>query len=232
MTGPKGRSRKSVLPADSVGPAVTLGVSVQERWSKIRTTIPSDLLPEKEDALKEGIFQICNVFLGGVRLRDAGAATARAIAEPAGKQLAPLESFAKHLLAASAVWPSIKGLHDDHLGPLSDYLGPRSDFGSHLEAIANDARRRLEKLRSIQPTKPIPVRDGLVRNIAECCRAAGLNPTSHGRNYEEGAAPTWFQELIAAVNDQILGSQGWGAADTDKRALFADVARTMRGDRK
>jgi hypothetical protein len=204
----------------------------RERWKDIRTTIPNDLPPEKEDALEQGIFKACDAFLGAVRLRDAGAATARAITAPAGKQLAPLESFAKQLLAASAVWSSVRGLYDDHLGPLSDHLGPRSDFGSYLEALANDAQRRLEKLRSIEPAKPAPVREMLVVNIAACCRAAGLDPTTHGRNYEEGAAPTWFQELIAAVNDQLLGVNGWGSAGADKRALFADVTRAMRGHGK
>ena len=232
MTESKGKSRKVVLPAESVGPTVTLGVGFQERWIKIRMTIPGELPPEKEGALREGILRFCNMFLAAIKLRDAGASTVRAITAPASKQLAPLDSFAKHILAASAAWSSIKGLHDDRLGPLSDHLGPRSDFGPYLEALANDARRRLKQLRSIEPTKPAPVRDFLVRNIAECCRAAGLNPTSHGRNYEEGAAPTWFQELIAAVNDQILGLQGWGAADADKRALFADVTRAMRGNGK
>jgi hypothetical protein len=232
MTQAKGKSRKVVLLADRAGPSVTHGFGVWERWEKIKTTLPSGLSPEKEGALRDGIFRFCDIFVSALRLRDEGAATAVAIRKPAGKQPAPLESFAKHLLAAAAVWPLIKGLQDDHLGPLSDHLGSRSEYGSYLEALANDAQRRLKGLQSIEATKPAPVRDIFVRNIAECCRAAGLNPIAHGRAYEEGSTPTWFQEFVAAINDHLLGLQGWGAADADKRALFADIAKVMRGYRK
>jgi hypothetical protein len=228
----KGKARKVVLLADRGGPTVTLGVGFPERWEKIKKTIPDELSPEKDAKLRDGILRSCNMFLGANRLRDIGVATAAAIRKPAGKQPAPLESFANHLLAASATWSAIRGLHDDHLGPLSDHLGIRSEFGSYLEALAHDAQRRLKSLRPIVATKPIPARNILVRNIANCCRAAGLNPIRHGRAYEEDAAPTWFQKLIAAVNDQILGLQGWGTADADKRALFADVAKAMRGRAK
>jgi hypothetical protein len=226
----QGKARKVVLLAGQ-GPAVTLGVGL-ERWEEIKKTIPSDLSPEADAKLRDGIFEHCNVFTSDSRLRDSGIATAAAIRKPAGKQPAPLESFAKHLLAASATWSAVKGLQDDRLGPLSDHLGPRSKFGSYLEALAHDAQRRLKTLRSIEATKPDPARDILVRNISKCCRAAGLEPTRHGRAYEEDAAPTWFQGLIAAVNDHILGVQGWGAADADKRALYADVAKAMRGGAK
>src|SRR5580704_10966061 len=116
MIEPKGKARKIVLPADSVGPTVTLGCGFPERWKEIRANIPVELPPEREEALKETIFKSCNLYLEAARLREAGAATARAVTKPAGKQLAPLESFAKHLLAASAVWPSIRGLQDDRLG--------------------------------------------------------------------------------------------------------------------
>jgi hypothetical protein len=231
MTGkqPKGKSRKVVLPIDSVAPGVTLGVGFQERWPRIKMAIPGDLLPEKETALREGIFKSCATFMGASRLRAAGAATAAAIRKPGAKQLAPLASFARHLLAASATWSAIKGLQDDRLGPLSDQLGSHSEFGGYLESLAKDAERRLKILRSIKPTKPAPARDLLVWEFAEHCRAAGLDPISHGRMYEQGALPTWFQGFVAAINDQILGVQGWGPVEADKRALYSDVAKAMRG---
>jgi hypothetical protein len=68
----------------------------------------------------------------------------------------------------------------------------------YLESLAKDAERRLKIFRSIKPMKPAPVRDVLVWDFAEHCRAAGLNPISHGRMYEQNALPTWFQ---AAIND-------------------------------
>ena len=224
----KGTPRKVVLPTEAAGPSVELLVSF-ERWEKIKIAIPGQLSPKKDTVLRDGIFRSCNSFLSATRLRDAGAASAAAIRRPAGRQPAPLESFARHLSAASATWSAIKGMQDDRLGPLSDHLGSRSEFGLYLESLAKDAERRLKILRSIKPAKPAPARDLLVWDFAEHCRSAGLNPISHGRMYEEGALPTWFQGFVAAINDQILGAQGWGAADADKRALYADVAKAMRG---
>lgn len=142
-----------------------------------------------------------------------------------GKQPAPLESLAKHLRSAASVWGQVKGMHDDRLGPLSD-------FGDRLGALADDAERRLVALRQLKPAKPVDVRKQLICSLAKSCRDLGLRPTRSGRTYEE-SAPTWFQQFVGTLNDNLLGAQGWGAPDTYTRsALFAEVARAMRGDGK
>jgi hypothetical protein len=116
-------------------------------------------------------------------------------------------------------------MHDDRLGILSD-------LGNHLEAMAADAERRLLALRGWKPSKPKPASQLFIRAIANSCKLAGLHPTTNGRVYEDNS-PTWFQEFIAALNDNFLGSQGWGAPGSYTRnALFAEVAKAMRGERK
>jgi hypothetical protein len=212
-----------VLPPDH-SRSVELTFS-QARWQGIVSVIPIALDDSKENFLKVRVSKCCNNYLSLVRLQDEGATTAAALRKPAGKQSAPLERLSKHLKAAALTWSEIDGMHDDRLGPLSD-------LGSQLAAMASDAERRLKKLRSMRPAKPARARTLLIRGLVKCCRDAGLNPSVSGRVYEN-ASPTWFQEFVAALNDNLLGARGWGAPESYTRnALFAEVAKALRGDGK
>jgi hypothetical protein len=45
-----------------------------------------------------------------------------------------------------------------------------------------------------------------------------------------GPKPTWFQEFIAALNDNLLGDAGWGSPGTcSLAALHSEVAKAMNG---
>jgi hypothetical protein len=74
------------------------------------------------------------------------------------------------------------------------------------------------------------VKSGLVQAAATCCLRVGLNPTATGR-VSEHEEPTWFQKFMVALNNQILGDNGWGLAESDHkaRAVHSDVAKALSG---
>jgi hypothetical protein len=217
------RARSVVLPA-GVSRPTQIGFS-DERWQRIRSVIPDSLDPAGESALQVAISNCCDNYLSAARLLQEGARTAASIRKPGGKQSAPLESLAKHLRGAASAWAEVEGMYDDRLGPLSD-------LGKRLAELATDAERRLAVIGNLKAAKPIDARKQLILLLARSCQGAGLRPTVHGRAYEN-SDPTWFQQFVAMLNDNLLGAQGWGAPGKYTRnALFAEVARAMRGHRK
>ncbi|EIG63470.1 hypothetical protein Bra1253DRAFT_08445 [Bradyrhizobium sp. WSM1253] len=193
-------------------------------WERAKAPIPTRVDDHRDGAFKAAVQRSCDSYLSAVRLLAEGAATAAALRKPAGKQSSPLESLCRHLRAAAIAWSTVREMHDDRRGPLSD-------LGDRLEALANDAERRLAILSSMEPAMPPPSPQVFIRAIAKCCIEAGLKPTATGRVYED-EPPTWFQAFIAELNDAFLGGYGWGAPGTYSRnALFAEVARVL-GDAK
>lgn len=193
------------------------------RWPKIREAIPDQLSAEHEERLCKSIFDCCNQFVGRVRLLEEGAATAAAVRKGGGKQASPLERLAKSLKSATLAWAEIRNMHDDRRGILSDY-------GDRLCEMAVDAERRLSAIRDLGEAKPMAVKSGLVQAAATCCLGVGLNPTATGR-VSEHEEPTWFQKFIVVLNNQILGDNGWGLAESDHkaRAVHSDVAKALSG---
>jgi hypothetical protein len=114
-------------------------------------------------------------------------------------------------------------MHDDRRGILSDY-------GDRLVDMAADAERRHREIRSLDEAKPMAVKTELVRGLAECCRRVGLDPTATGR-VSEHEKPTWFQKFIVALNNEVLGGDGWGLAESDHkaRAVHSEVAKALSG---
>jgi hypothetical protein len=98
-----------------------------------------------------------------------------------------------------------------------------------LETIAADVLARKEALRNLRPVVVNPKHD-LVRSLAKICESCGLKVTATNRIYDERTnRPSWFQEFVGAVNDALLGAQGWGAAGGSRKALHADVLKALRG---
>jgi hypothetical protein len=210
------RVRKVLLPRDHFR---TAEISFSdERWARIRSIIPSPLSSEHEKHLRKSISDRCNRYLGRVRLLEEGTTTAAAVRRGGGKQAAPLERLISSLKTAATVWAEIRTMHDDHRGVLSDY-------GDRLADMAADAERRLEALRALGESKPMPVKSELVRGVAECCRGVGLNPTATGR-VSQHEKPTWFQKFMVVLNNEVLGDDGWGlVSDHKARAVHSYIAK-------
>jgi hypothetical protein len=157
---------------------------------------------------------------------EEGAVTAAAVRRGGGKQSAPLERLVMALKTAAAIWTEINTMHDDRRGVLSDY-------GDRLAEMAADAERRLKSISSLAQTKAVALKPDLVRSVAECCRSVGLDPTATGRVSEQ-EEPTWFQKFMVAMNNNILGDDGWGLAESDHRAraIHSDIAKAMSGSAK
>ena len=193
-----------------------------DRWDRVRRVIPSPLSEELEKRFRQSVCDCCNRYLGRLRLLQEGAATAAAVRRGGGKQAAPLERLISNLKTAAVAWAELRGMHDDRRGMLSDY-------GDRLADMAADAERRLREIRSLDEMKPVVVKTELVRGLAECCRSAGLNPTATGR-VSQHERPTWFQKFIVALNNEVLGDDGWGLVGSHKeRTVHSYVAKALSG---
>jgi len=215
------RTRKVILPENHARHVELL--FFDRRWPAIRAAIPAQLSVDGEERLCRSVRRCCDQYVGRVRLLNEGAATAAAVRKGGGKQASPLERLANSWKTAALAWAEIRSMHDDRRGVLSDY-------GDRLSEMAADAERRLRAIRDLGESKPMAVKPALVRAIAECCRAAGLNPTVTGRVSEQDE-PTWFQNFVVVLNNQILGDKGWGLAESDHkaRAVHSDVAKALTG---
>src|SRR5882724_4528410 len=145
------------------------------------------------------------------------------LSEGAAKQAAPLQRLITGLKTAALAWAEIRTMHDDRRGVLSDY-------GDRLANMVTDAERRLSAIRDIGESKPMAVKLDLVRALAESCRKVGLDPTATGR-VSEHEEPTWFQKFVVVLNNQILGDNGWGLAESDHkaRAVHSNIAKALSG---
>jgi hypothetical protein len=216
------RPRKAILPASLSRTRELLSIG-DERWSRIRAHIPDTLVAEKEDQLRRAILACCSRYLTRHSHLQEGAATAAAIRRTGGKQPAPLERLVKHLRMAAQAWSEISKMHDDRRGILSDY-------GAHLAAMAADAERRLKGIRNLgTPTILVNPWPGFVRDVAACCRKADLKPTATGDVYQN-AKPSWFQKLVLALNENLLGIEG--GTRHGKAAFYAEIAKALGRDAK
>lgn len=228
------RKRKALVPTISSAPLKTLTGFSDERWARIKQSIPEALPAEANARLRAAIMACCSWFLTqSARVRE-GQETAVAMRDPGKRQLAPFKRMAKSLREAADAWKAVGGtIHDDRLSVLREY--------DRLDVMAQDAERRLEGFRRLG--NPIPVADPwpeFVRRVADGCRKAGLNPTATGRVYEEkNSTPTWFQEFVAALDKNLLGHRnllgvnGKGEqVEHDHRAFYAEIAKVMSGYRK
>jgi hypothetical protein len=214
--------RKAILPASLSLTRELLSIG-DEQWSRIRAHLPKTLTTDKDNQLRRAILVCCSAYLTRYSRSQEGAATAAAVRRTGGKQPAPLERLAKHLLMAAEAWSEISEMYDDRRGILSDY-------GDHLAAMAADAERRLKGIRDLgAPTILINPWPGFVRGVAECCRKADLKPTATGDVYQN-AKPSWFQKLVFALNENLLGIEG--GTRHGKAAFYAEIAKALRSDGK
>jgi hypothetical protein len=152
---------------------------------------------------------------------ERAAATAAAVRRPGKRQLAHFEQLAASLRAAAGAWEKIdRKLHDDRLSDIRIYDG--------LQTLAADAERRLRGIRElgnpVALTSPWPA---FVRSVAESCRRIGLQPTATGAVYDERKRkPSWFQDFIVAINDNLLGDLG--GRRHSKAAQHAQIAKALR----
>jgi hypothetical protein len=212
------RPRKLLLPEGS-GPESSEIFFSDQGWANIRKEIPGDLSGERELDFKNAIQAYCSIYFGRRRQVHKGAARADAIRKGGAKQAAPFDRLQSHLLATIKVLSAMEGMNDPFLGL----------HKKRLEEMLQDITKRADNLRSLSPVA-INSRHELVRSIAKTCERFGFVPSATGRVYEEGAA-SWFQKFVAALNDNLLGEQGWGPAGRySRKALYADVAKALRGD--
>jgi hypothetical protein len=222
---------KAIVPDQQFQHRELLGFD-NSRWTKIKRKIPKKLTAKINAALRADIAECCSQFLTQRRQLQIGIETARAMRSPGKRQLAALEQVAKGSRMAADGWKRIKGkIYDDRLSDISRF--------DKFEALARDAERRLASIRALG--KPVTVPDPwpmFVRKIAQCCREAGLKPKATGRVYEKDdsgkhADPTWFQEFMAVLNENLLGDEGRRKQLQHSRAAFyAEITKALRGDRK
>jgi hypothetical protein len=202
------------------------------RWQSLRKHFPATISDEVAARLHTSILVCVSRYLTRQAQLHEGMASARALRRPGKRQLAPLERLVKGLRIAADAWKEIKNaapskyrppFHDDQLSDLRQF--------DVLEGLAKDAERRLAGLRSLG--KPQTVQAAwrmLVRDVADCFRKQGINPSTTGRAYETGARLTWFQNFMAAVQAHLLGMEG--KRTNSPQAFAAETARALRGDRK
>jgi hypothetical protein len=214
--------RKAILPAGFSLSRELLAIG-DEQWSRIKAHLPKTLTAEKDDQLRRAILACCSAYRTRYSRSQEGAATAAAVRRTGGKQPAPMERLVKHLHMAAKAWSEISKMHDDRRGILSDY-------GVHLEAMAADAERRLKGIRDLgAPTVLINPWPGFVCAVAECCRKADLTPTATGDVYQN-ANPSWFQKLVFAINENLLGIEG--GTRHGNAAFYAEIAKALHSDGK
>jgi hypothetical protein len=212
------RPRKLLMAEGSHPGTAEISFS-DERWAEVRGELPANISAEFELELRSLVQACCNSFLSRLRQIRSGAAAAASIRRGGGKQAAPFEHLQSSLRMAINALEGMKDLQDPMLN-----LHRR-----RLEEMLQDVTRRAAQLHSQSPISINP-RHELVRSLAKACTRFGLAPSATGRIYDEEAhEPSWFQKFVAALNDNLLGTQGWGAiASYSRNALYADVVKAMR----
>jgi hypothetical protein len=199
---------KAILPEDFFSSIELLAIT-DGQWKRLVAHIPATLSPEADAWLQSAILASCSWFLTQqARLRE-GQATATAMRQPS-KGLAPVERWAKAMRAAVEAARGRGQFHDDRRSDLQQQ-------DEQLEALAKEAERRLAGLRvhGKARTYETPWRE-FVRKVAQDVRRVGLNPTVTGEVYED-RSPTWFQEFMAVLQEEILGLSGKPIARPDDR---------------
>jgi len=205
------------------------GPATERRWVIVRRHIPAPLSAEADAALYGAIIECCSRYLTLRARYDAGRQSATALQKSGSKGVEPLAQLAKHLQAAADIWSTMRRIHDDRLG---GDVG--IDLYDKLGAMAKNAERWHTVLDAIEHVKANDPWPQFVVLVSRACRKAGLKPKATGRMYEEGAKPTWFQEFMAELDKQLLGSQNLVQDDRqrDHRAFDAGIAKALRGDKK
>lgn len=202
-------SRQSTFELLSIG---------DQQWARISSCLPE---PHLADKLRSPVLSRCSAYLTNRSVVESAAATAAAVRRPGKRQLAHLEQLAESLRRAANAWAKLdRKIYDDRLSEIRKF--------DELETLAADAERRLRGIRQLgEPTdlhNPWPL---FVRSIAECCRRAGLKPTATGAVYDERRSkPSWFQEFVVAIKDNLLGNQG--GTRHSKAAQYAEIAKALR----
>lgn len=209
-------ARKGVSAKHYYAGTKLLAIS-DERWANITGFIPDT---GKAAQLREPILECCSAYLTKRSIVERDAATAAAVRRPGKRQLAHLEQMADSLRKASDAWAKIdQKLYDDRLSEIRRFDG--------LAALALDAERRLKGIVSLG--RPVALENPwpeFVRDVAECCRRVGLRPTASGAAYDERPKPSWFQQFVVAIHDNLLGDQG--GRRHSKAARYAEIARALR----
>jgi hypothetical protein len=190
---------KAILP-ENFFRSIELASISDERWKRLKSFIPASLSPDADERLRGVVLETCSWFLTEqARLRE-GQATAAAMRRPGKGQPARLERWAKTARMAADAAKERGQFHDDRRSDLRQ-------LDEQLEAVAQDAERRLAALRAYGKAKTheTPWRE-FVRKVAQNLRAIGLNPTVTGEVYE--GRLTWFQEFMAALQNEVLGRDG------------------------
>ena len=201
------------------------GPTTERRWIRVRRHIPKTLSDGDDAELYGAIIKCCSRYLTQQARLVAGMQSMAAVRKSGGKGVAPLAQLAAHLRAAADIWPSIQAMHDDRLGNIGLY--------DKLEVMAQDSARRLAMLRKMKPATAEDPWPRFVVDVARACRGAGLDPTATGRVYED-SKPTWFQQFMGELDQQLLGSKNlvWNDQERDHRAFYAGIAKALRGDKK
>lgn len=225
------RAGRKGIVSERFNQSVDGPVFSDERWAKIRASIPS-LSTEADASLRAGIVSSIRSYLTQQARIESGLAAAAAIRSPGKRQMAAYERFVDALRTAAASWNSLRTVYDDRLSDIR-----RFDM---LDELANDAERRLIGIRKLgEPTAVTSPWPALVRGVARCCREVGLKPTASGHLYDDAPGkPTWFQEFMAALDKNLLGSKDLLGVDRkgkqferDHRAFYAEVGKALHGDR-
>jgi hypothetical protein len=188
------------------------------QWARISSCIPE---PPLADKLRSPVLSCCSAYLSNRSAFEGAAATAAAVRRPGKRQLAHLEQLAESLRKAANAWAKLdRNIYDDRLSEIRKF--------DELETLAADAERRLRGIHQLgKPTdlqNPWPL---FVHSVFECCRRAGLKPTATGAVYDERRSkPSWFQEFIVAINDNLLGNQG--GRRHSRAAQYAEIAKALR----
>jgi hypothetical protein len=189
-------------------------------WNRLQKYLPETLTAATDSRLRRDVLECCSWFLTeNGRFKEGRRAFAAKHS---------VEQLAKGLRMAAAAWVDIGKLPDVR----ATYISRNDD----LEKMAGEAERQRVAFRDMD--QPL---GQFVRKVEKCCRAAGLKPGITGRLYEDhDAEPTWFQQFIIALDDELLGKQGlwpdkkraFDGSDPWRRAKAASIARAMRGDTK
>lgn len=210
-------ARKGITAPGRQSSVEILSIS-DAQWNRITSCFPD---PNVADKLRSPVLSCCSAHLTNRRAIESATATAAAVRRPGKRQLANLEQLAESLRKAANAWAKLgHKIYDDRISEIRKF--------DELETLAVDAERRLRGIRELgRPTdlqNPWPL---FVHNVAECCRKIGLKPTATGAVYDErGSKPSWFQEFIVAINDNLLGDEG--GRRHSRAAQYAEIAKALR----
>jgi hypothetical protein len=213
-------ARKGISAADRQSRSELLSIS-DERWARIAAFLPQSIDAGNSQKLRISVLACCSAYMTNRSAFEAAAATAAAMRRPGKRQLAHVEQLAKSLRTAADAWAKIgRNLHDDLLSDLRIY--------DDLKTLAADAERRLRGILDLGRPKalanPWPM---FVFSVATSCRKVGLRPIATGAVYDERKRkPSWFQDFIVAINDNLLGDLG--GRRHSKAAQHAEIAKALR----